>query len=410
MVQIIRSNNQISIKNYCYGYKSNSMRFNNLMESSSACSYVATQRGGVALLFEGHRYNKVRDGKDGTVYWRCSRDRQCPGRAVTVNNRNLASSNYSNANNSNNNNNNNNNSSHLLLPPNNNSNNNPLFHQSANDFSQAMNLSSSTNNVDNTLYSSLNNQFNLINHQNVLESSFKMNKANSSPPPPSSNPLSHNHHNQLLNKSSYHQYNKLLRNKYTSSSSQQQQQQQSKNNPFEALNRLALPNSPLNTHSSSTMVNMKSESPTSRPSSTSSFSMMNTPQNSTTNDATSMAANNCQVDPLAIQLQDAFQEAHAAAFAAAAFPSLLNETFKFLSATAATNPQMAAALTQTLYNQNLLKNFDLTMATATAAAVVAASNNNNSNNENQSDRSIDKCQLNHLSIDPSPFVSLGRRV
>ena len=51
------------------------------------CQYVATQRGGVALLFEGHRYNKVRDGKDGTVYWRCSRDRQCPGRAVTVNNR-----------------------------------------------------------------------------------------------------------------------------------------------------------------------------------------------------------------------------------------------------------------------------------------------------------------------------------
>jgi hypothetical protein len=48
---------------------------------------VATQRGGVALVFEGHRYNKVRDGKDGTVYWRCSRDRQCPGRAVTVNNR-----------------------------------------------------------------------------------------------------------------------------------------------------------------------------------------------------------------------------------------------------------------------------------------------------------------------------------
>ena len=51
------------------------------------CQYVATQRGGVALVFEGHRYNKVRDGKDGTVYWRCSRDRQCPGRAVTVNSR-----------------------------------------------------------------------------------------------------------------------------------------------------------------------------------------------------------------------------------------------------------------------------------------------------------------------------------
>lgn len=55
--------------------------------SDMECQYVATQRGGVALVFEGHRYNKVRDGKDGTVYWRCSRDRQCPGRAVTVNNR-----------------------------------------------------------------------------------------------------------------------------------------------------------------------------------------------------------------------------------------------------------------------------------------------------------------------------------
>lgn len=48
------------------------------------CQYVATQRGGIALLYEGHRYNKVRDGKEGTVYWRCARDRQCPGRAVTV--------------------------------------------------------------------------------------------------------------------------------------------------------------------------------------------------------------------------------------------------------------------------------------------------------------------------------------
>lgn len=45
---------------------------------------MATQRGGIALLYEGHRYNKVRDGKEGTVYWRCARDRQCPGRAVTV--------------------------------------------------------------------------------------------------------------------------------------------------------------------------------------------------------------------------------------------------------------------------------------------------------------------------------------
>ncbi|XP_076316903.1 xaa-Pro aminopeptidase 1-like isoform X2 [Tachypleus tridentatus] len=48
------------------------------------CQYVATQRGGVALLYDGHRYNKVRDGKEGTIYWRCARNRQCPGRAVTV--------------------------------------------------------------------------------------------------------------------------------------------------------------------------------------------------------------------------------------------------------------------------------------------------------------------------------------
>ncbi|KAH9530015.1 Xaa-Pro aminopeptidase 1, variant 2 [Dermatophagoides farinae] len=244
-------------------------------------------------------------------------------------------------------------------------------------------------------------------------------KANSSPPNPSSHHPLH-HHNQLINKSPYHhQYSKLLRNKYASSSSQQQQQQQqqqSKNNPFETFNRTIPNSSPSSTHSpSSAMVNMKSDSPTSRPSSTSSFSMMmNTQQqHSTANDTTNIAAaaavaSNCQADNnLAIQLQDVFQEAHAAAFAAAAFPSLLNETFKFLSATAATNPQMAAALAQTLYNQNLLKNFDLTMATATAAAVVAASNNNN-NNDNQSDRSliIDKCRINDLSIDHSPFVSL----
>lgn len=79
----------------------------------------------------------------------------------------------------------------------------------------------------------------------------------------------------------------------------------------------------------------------------------------------------------AFMLHDAFQEAQAAAVAAAAFPSLLSETFKYLAATAATNPQMAAALASTLSNQNLLKNFDLTMATAAAAAVAAAAANNN---------------------------------
>ncbi|KAM7284626.1 hypothetical protein ISCGN_001720 [Ixodes scapularis] len=55
-----------------------------MVSCSMECQYVATQRGGIALLYEGHRYNKVRDGKEGTVYWRCARDRQCPGRAVTV--------------------------------------------------------------------------------------------------------------------------------------------------------------------------------------------------------------------------------------------------------------------------------------------------------------------------------------
>ncbi|UYV78205.1 KIAA0226 [Cordylochernes scorpioides] len=49
--------------------------------------YVTTQRGGTALIINGHRYNKVRDGREGTIYWRCAKDRHCPGRAVTWNNR-----------------------------------------------------------------------------------------------------------------------------------------------------------------------------------------------------------------------------------------------------------------------------------------------------------------------------------
>ena len=78
-------------------------------------------------------------------------------------------------------------------------------------------------------------------------------------------------------------------------------------------------------------------------------------------------------------LQDAFQEAQAAAVAAAAFPSLLSETFKYLAAAAATNPQMAAALATNLSSPTMMKNFDLTMATAAAAAVAAAANQSNNN-------------------------------
>lgn len=494
------------------------MRFNSLMEPSSACSYVATQRGGVALLFEGHRYNKVRDGKDGTVYWRCSRDRQCPGRAVTVNNRvkksnnkhnhppeaslmlrnggannatvtgnnnsstggssagNRANSNAnSNAatfrysgnnesssmmaaayasflqgsNNNQTNHGNSNKSSHSSnnsisitpqprIPPIHNSQptsatsplelaaigtgannnfssafsflqnlassnyannsshllpNNPLFSNHSSEFARqtAMNLSSNNNNVDNNNLYSLSNHLNLLNNRNSFESStFKLSSNQNSRPP---TPTSH-----LLNKTFYHQYNKLLKNKCPSQN----------DNPFEtfnssAFNRLAA-NSPTNVRSSSTnpSANVKSSSSPTGPTAADLAFTLNQHSNTANDNAASYPEN------LAM-LQDAFQEAQVAAVAAAAFPSLLNETFKFLSATAAaTNPQVAAALANTLSNQNLFKNLDLTMATATAAAAVVAASTNSGNQS----ANVDKCSMNDLIDDhhhSSSFVSLGTK-
>lgn len=93
----------------------------------------------------------------------------------------------------------------------------------------------------------------------------------------------------------------------------------------------------------------------------------------------------------AFMIQDAIQEAQAAAAAAAALPSFLTETFKYLATAAATNPQMAAALASTLSSPGLLKNFDLTMATAAAAAVAAATNGTNNNNSGGSSNGSRSC-------------------
>ena len=113
----------------------------------------------------------------------------------------------------------------------------------------------------------------------------------------------------------------------------------------------------------------------------------------------------------AFMLQDALQEAQAAAVAAAAFPSLLTETFKYLAAAAATNPQMAAALAANLSSPTMLKNFDLTMATAAVAAAANQNNNNNLNNNGASNGDSvtgnRKSPLGGLDLaDHSPFGAL----
>ena len=45
--------------------------------------FVQTHRGGKALLHEGYKYLKIRDGKECT-FWRCERHKsQCPARVTT---------------------------------------------------------------------------------------------------------------------------------------------------------------------------------------------------------------------------------------------------------------------------------------------------------------------------------------
>ena len=34
--------------------------------------FVKTHRGGMALHYEGHKYLKIREGRDGLLFWRCS--------------------------------------------------------------------------------------------------------------------------------------------------------------------------------------------------------------------------------------------------------------------------------------------------------------------------------------------------
>ena len=45
--------------------------------------FVQTHRGGKALLYEGYKYLKIRDGKECT-FWRCERHKnQCSARVTT---------------------------------------------------------------------------------------------------------------------------------------------------------------------------------------------------------------------------------------------------------------------------------------------------------------------------------------
>ena len=45
--------------------------------------FVQTHHGGKALLHEGYKYLKIRDGKECT-FWRCERHKsQCPARVTT---------------------------------------------------------------------------------------------------------------------------------------------------------------------------------------------------------------------------------------------------------------------------------------------------------------------------------------
>lgn len=452
------------------------------MEPSSACSYVATQRGGVALLFEGHRYNKVRDGKDGTVYWRCSRDRQCPGRAVTVNNRVKKSNNKHNhppeasllmrnggtghgnsvhhppshhhSNNQSNsasamaaaaaaaaayasflqgsNNSSHHNSVHSKstsiqqahspqmgtaaqsrppphhspstasssspsplgltaglgpVPANNafssafsflhnlaaSAGSNTASHllsgsllnnHSADNGRQALNLSSHgvSNHSPESNHSLANarlpfnhlSNFNLLHHRPPLDSPAKM-APNSPPPTPTSN------NSAIFAKSLQSQYNCLLKGGNPFSQTSNSTNSTNSNCTLDlSPHSFAFGQSaavPSNMSSGRQSLHIKSELPLSPPPATPNHENM-----------------------AAFMLQDALQEAQAAAVAAAAFPSLLTETFKYLAAAASTNPQMAAALAANLSSPTMLKNFDLTMATAAAAAVAAAANQSNTSN------------------------------
>lgn len=464
------------------------MKLLSQMEPSSACSYVATQRGGVALLFEGHRYNKVRDGKDGTVYWRCSRDRQCPGRAVTVNNRVKKSNNKHNhppeasllmrngsggshhSSNSSSNRGHHSTSSNSTstamaaaaaaaaayasflqgsnttkhskssqssnsIPTTNTSQSRPPPHNSPSTASssspspvglsttgsannalssafsflqnlttttantnhllnnqaffshdngrQVLNLSTPNRNVDSNPSSRVPfNHFNLFNHHRAsLESPLKL-SPNSPPPTPTSTSGISN--SLLFSKTLQSQYNNLLKSQFNATN----------NNTLDLSSSSFLFGLSPQHSSSNASSHIKNESQTNT-----------SPPMMASHQPVNLTGENANPNLAAFMLQDAFQEAQAAAVAAAAFPSILSETFKYIAATASTNPQMAAALATTLTNPNMMKNFDLTMATAAAAAVAAAANSNCNGDSvgggiNKSSHDDDDL------VDHSPFAAL----
>ena len=51
---------------------------------SKMAEFVNTHRGGKALHYEGHKYLKIRDGRNGQVFWRCSLHKSgCTARATS---------------------------------------------------------------------------------------------------------------------------------------------------------------------------------------------------------------------------------------------------------------------------------------------------------------------------------------
>ena len=45
--------------------------------------FVTTQRGARSLIYEGHKYLINRRGRNGRIFWRCAKSRQCKGAVTT---------------------------------------------------------------------------------------------------------------------------------------------------------------------------------------------------------------------------------------------------------------------------------------------------------------------------------------
>ena len=56
-----------------------------------AMEFVTTQRGARFLIYEGHKYVINRRGRDGRIFWRCAKSRQCKGAVTTKENEIISS-------------------------------------------------------------------------------------------------------------------------------------------------------------------------------------------------------------------------------------------------------------------------------------------------------------------------------